>query len=121
MRANHLFAVQPKEFWANVRTISEEVGYTKRGNKKKRIPSIIKLPTLEEVKEGFSRLNLTTTHIANGDGTLTDFGRLLFEYFAYRADVLNKQVQVLLMDKNSAEAEFKSLKKRLKPSRSLPT
>ena len=120
MKANPLFLAQPKEFWAYVRTIGQEVGYTKRGNKRKGISSSIRIPTLQEVSQKFKNLSLRMEGIAGKDGTLTDFGKLLFDYFAFRADVLNDTVQGHLMNKDAAEVEFNRLKSKLKPNCPLP-
>ena len=114
MKADIRFLTQTREFWANVRTISQEVGYTERGAKS------IKIPTLHAIREEFARLGLSTTHIARADDTLTDFGQRLFDYFAFRANVLNDTVRDQLMKKDSAEIEFKRLKTRLKPKCPLP-
>ncbi len=114
MKANPLFLAQPKEFWANVRTISQEVGYTKRGAKS------IKIPSLESIRKKFSILDLTTSHIAHENGTPTDLGHQLFAYFSYRADILNNTVQHNLMKKEAAEIEFNHLKNKLQPKCPLP-
>lgn len=114
MKADLRFLGLPGEFWANVRTISQEVGYTERG------VGAIKIPSLAEVGREFARLSLTSRHIAGSDGILTPFGRQLFTYFEFRADVLNNVVRHALMRKDSAEMEFKRLKARLKPACPLP-
>lgn len=104
----------PKEFWAYVRTISQEVGYTEKGAKS------VKVPSLQAFRHEFDKLGLNTGHIVNGNGTLTSFGKQLFDYFAFRADILNGFVQMHLMNKNSAEIEFNRLKKQLNPKCPLP-
>ncbi len=114
MRADSRFIQQPKEFWAHVRTISQEVGYTDRSTRSIRVPHIT------EVRVEFNRLNLQTSHIADDFGILTPFGRTLFDYFNFRATVLNKIVQGLLMKKDAAEVEFERLKKQLNPTCPLP-
>lgn len=114
MKADPRFVRQPKEFWAHVRTISQEVGYTDRRT------SAIRVPMLDEIREEFLRLGLSTAHIANAASEPTPFGQLLFEYFNYRASVLNDTVQGQLMDKAAAQTEFKRLKARLKPKCPLP-
>ena len=114
MKADTRFLAQPKEFWANVRTISQEVGYTERGAKS------IKIPSLIAIRREFSRLGLTTAHIAEADGTLTDFGQRLFDYFSFRATVLNGTVQGWFMEKEAAELEFNRLKEKLSPQCVLP-
>ena len=114
MKADTRFLAQPKEFWANVRTISQEVGYTKRGAKS------IKVPSLNAIRKNFVKLGLTTAHIADADDKLTDFGQRLFDYFSFRATVLNDTVQGYFMKKESAEVEFNRLKKKLNPQCPLP-
>jgi hypothetical protein len=111
---NPKFLAQSKEFWANVRTISQEVGYPQRGK------GTIKVPTLPEVRAAFERLTLGTSHLASQNDELTRTGDALFRYFEFRADVLNLQVQGQLMDRAAAEIEFNSLKKSFKPTCPLP-
>lgn len=114
MKANPKFAGQPKEFWANVRTISQAIGYTFRGQ------GTIRIPTLAEIERKFEKLSLSTEHIADKTGKPTAFGKILFEYFNYRAQILNDSVQGLLMDKKAAQKEFLKLQKKLKPTCPLP-
>lgn len=114
MKADFHFIQQPKEFWAHVRTISQEIGYTDRST------SSIRVPHITEVRAEFHRLNLQTSHIADDFGILTPFGQKLFDYFNFRATVLNKTVQGLLMKKDAAEVEFERLKKQLNPTCPLP-
>jgi len=115
LQPNPLFLKQTKEFWAHIRTISQEVGYTDRGKKS------IKIPTLRAIQDKFLRLGLSTAHIADTDNILTSFGKRLLDYFAFRASVLNDTVQALFMNKASAEFEFNQLKARLQPRCPLPS
>lgn len=119
MRADNRFKNLSKEFWAHVRTISQEVGYTERKTVSNPDPSI-RIPSLEQIRRKFEPLNLSTLHIADTNDTLTAFGTLLFEYFIFRADVLNNHVQHLLMDKTAAEIEFNRLRAIHNPSCPLP-
>ncbi len=114
MKADKRFLAQPKEFWANVRTISQAVGYTKRGVGR------VSVPTLAEVRSAFQNLKLTTTHIVTEDGKLTKFGKLLFAYFTHRANSLNDFARTQLMNKDEACSEFERLKKSLHPKCPLP-
>lgn len=114
MKADPRFVQKPKEFWAHVRTISQEIGYTDRRTK------AIRIPTLGEVREAFLRLRLSTAHIANDADVLTDFGSQIFEYFSFRANTLNNTVQGQLMDKEAAQSEFDRLRAELRPSCPLP-
>lgn len=114
MKAEPRFLAQTNEFWANVRTISQEVGYTDRRTK------AIKVPSLADIREAFTHLGLTTTHIASSNGALTPAGKLLLGYFKYRAKVLNDTVQCQLMNKDTAEVEFNKLRKAREPTCPLP-
>lgn len=114
MKADSRFLTLPREFWANVRTISQEVGYTERGSKS------IKIPSLDAIRTKFSCLGLTTHHIAGADNALTDLGQRLFDYFTFRAAALNGTVKECLMTKDSAEIEFNILKAKLNPQCPLP-
>ncbi len=114
MKANPKFASQPKEFWAHVRTISQEVGYTERS------ASTIRVPSLDHIIQTLRNLNLGTHHIQKSAGKPTSFGGDLVNYFNYRAEVLNNTVQGLLMKKDDAEAEFNQLRAQLNPTCPLP-
>lgn len=114
MKADPRFLNLPKEFWANVRTISQEVGYTERGTKS------IKIPSLQAIRHEFGRLGLSTAHIFAADNTLTDLGQRLLDYFTFRATVLNDTVQGFFMKKSTAAIEFKRLRTKLKPKCPLP-
>ncbi len=120
MKANPLFTNLSPEFWAYIRTISQEVGYTKRGNKNKDIASSILIPTLDDVRLAFKTLNLSTDHLVDGNDKLTDFGQRLFQYFEFRAIVLNDTVQRQLMNKDTAEKEFNRIKKQWRQKCPLP-
>lgn len=113
MMAKQKFLEQPQHFWANVRAISETAGYTVRNK------GDIKIPTLEEVRAALLSRKLRDDHIVKGR-KLTALGELLFEYFYYRADVLNNYARPLLMDAGRAKAVYNELKKKFKPSRRCP-
>lgn len=120
MKADSQFLNQPKEFWAYVRIISQTVGYTKRGSKSSKISSSILIPTLVDVRQAFATLGLSVSHIVDDKDNLTVFGKRLFEYFVFRADVLNNTVQKQLMNKIAAEKEFKRIKKQWQKKCPLP-
>lgn len=114
MKADLAYLGQPKEFWANVRTISQEVGYTNRATKG------IHTPTIAEIRREFGRLDLNTAHILDSRDKITVFGEHLFGYFTFRANILNNTVRTHLMNKDAAGAEFAKLKARLRPKCPLP-
>lgn len=113
MKAENRFLNQSLDFWANVKLISQKVGYTQRKT------SQIKVPTIEEIENAFAELKLDSSKII-ADKKLTAFGSLLLEYFQHRANFLNKFVEPNLMDKTKAKKLFTKLKKELKPTCPLP-
>lgn len=113
MKANKLFLNQPKSFWANVRTISQHLGYTLRGKKQ------VKIPTIEEMTSTMYALGLTSNHLIQNDET-TKLGKVLIDYFKYRADVLNDFVESKLMNVDKARQTFEQLKLHYNPTCPIP-
>ncbi|MCR4537012.1 hypothetical protein NUV89_01210 [Pseudomonas sp. 18.1.10] len=114
MKADIRFLSQTREFWANVRTISQEVGYTDRSSK------TILIPNRPQLHNAFNKLNLSLAHIEDQYGNLTQFGSVLIDYFVYRADILNNVVRGNLMNKDQAEEVFYQLHDKLRPTCPLP-
>ena len=117
MKADPRFLKQPKHFWANIRTISQQVGYTVRTKKDK---GLIKVPTLEEILAGFEKLELSTDHLITNNGKPRKFCKDIIAYYEYRAEILNNYVEPRLMDAKRAKSEFNKLKRKLKPKCPLP-
>lgn len=113
MIPNNLFIRQPRDFWANVRTISQQLGYTQRGTQQ------IKVPSIAEVERALGALQLSTDHLV-AKGSLTDFGQAVLAYFEHRAAVLNDFVQHQLMNADEARALFEETSARCRPSRPVP-
>ena len=118
MKANEQYLGQPKDFWANVKTISQAVGYTQRA--KAGTAGQILVPSLSSIREKFNALGLSTAHIADEQGVLTGFGEVLLGYFGHRASVLNDFVSKHLMNRDQAKAEFDALNMKLKPKCPIP-
>ena len=114
MKPDPRFLKQPKTFWANVRTISEQVGYTLRNQR------VIKVPTFDEILNALRSLNLRATQIRTDGGEPTTLGTNLCDYLQYRADVLNKFVEPRLMDAERAKELFHRLKSTHRKSCPLP-
>lgn len=114
MKPDKTFLNQPKHFWANVRTISQHVGYTARGTKQ------IRIPTLLEMKASLKAIGLSSTHILNEDDQPTEFGNLLHAYFVHRANVLNTFVEKYLMDIGEVSEMFNRLSTELCPTCPIP-
>jgi hypothetical protein len=109
MKPDPRFQKQAKDFWAHVRSISQEVGYTERGR------GAIKVPSLEQVVASLRKLGLTTDHVVGSGGRATAFGTVLAGYFQYRADVLNAFVEPRLMDAARAKKLFEEMCARHSP------
>lgn len=107
MKPEARFLRKPKSFWACVRSLSQEIGYTERGTGQ------IKVPTAAQMAAAFTSLHLDPALLQSAAGAPTELGGQLRDYFAYRADVLNCHVRAQLMDGATAEAEFKRLRERL--------
>lgn len=91
MIANPKFQKQPKYFWAYVRTLGQQLGYTRRGS------GVIKIPTLPEMEVGLTKLGLDPRKLTSASGSPTQLGAELDRYFQYRASMLNDFVRTQLM------------------------
>ena len=114
MKPDQRFQREPKHFWANVRTISQKLGYTERGE------GVIKVPSLAEMREALAGLGLQSDHLVDAKGEPTALGQSLHDYFKFRADVLNNTVEPLSMTVKQAAQLFAEHKRRLRPSCPIP-
>jgi hypothetical protein len=113
MQPDRRFGKLDKTFWANVRTISEALGYTNRETKQ------IKVYSIAEMQQAMLNVGLNTIHLIVG-GTITPLGQMLHSYFEYRANVLNTHVESRLMDADQAAQLFNQLREDLASSRVIP-
>jgi hypothetical protein len=90
------------------------VGYTVRGQGQ------IKVPSAVEVQSAFTGMGLDAAMLFTSKGDATDYGQTVFDYFAYRADVLYQQVEPLLMTMEEAKKLFGAMRRQLKPKCSIP-
>jgi hypothetical protein len=111
LKPNPNFLKQPKSFWACVRSLSEGIGYSKG--------AALIVPTIERMAATFSKLDLDPRNILE-QGHPTVLGRLLHEYFQYRADVLHQHVEPYLMDAAAARELFLDCRNRYNPRCPLP-
>ncbi|MGO9108554.1 MAG: hypothetical protein ACLP9L_04910 [Thermoguttaceae bacterium] len=114
MKPDQRFQRQPKRFWANVRSISQKLGYTERGK------GVIKVPSLATMREAMLGLGLESNHLLDAAEKPTELGQSLHDYFTYRADALNNTVEPLLMTVEQAAELFAENKQRLHPSCPIP-
>ena len=93
MKADPRFVKQPKHFWANIRIISQQVGYTERGKRaasgeQTKASGPIKVPTLPTIVAALEEIDLTAAHLADAGGQPTELGQQILDYFRHRADIL---------------------------------
>ena len=114
MKPNDRFIGLGKEFWANIRSTTQNIGYSERGSTE------VKVPTQDEIIKSLQKLKLTSVHIANEDHELTSLGGLILDYYQYRADILNNYVESHLMDVTQARELFFDIKQRYNPTCPIP-
>jgi hypothetical protein len=114
VRADARFLGQPPEFWATVRLISEKTRYTVRGKGE------VKAPSVSEVRKAFGKLGLDPSRVVGNEDTLTAFGADLLAYWQHRADVLNAQIRLNLMEADDAKTEFDRQFAHLQPTVAIP-
>lgn len=114
MKPNPTFRKCPKSFWAHVRSVSQQVGYSVKGQDR------IKVPTYLEMRDALQHLGLDGSRIADEADIPTALGQELYEYFTYRAKVLDETVRSHLMDAGEAESLFQQLLTQAEYSCPLP-
>jgi hypothetical protein len=113
MKPNPEFVKLPKSFWAAVKSVSQQCGYTRRGEGE------VKVPTADEIGAAFDNLGLNRSALevpVNGKPLVEMLGK----YYEYRARTLNIEVEPLLMDAAQAKSAFDDLRRKLKPKCPLP-
>ena len=111
MRPTDRFLRKPKSFWAAVRSLSQEIGYS-RGD------SII-APRIERMASAFTDLALDPGHIIATGGP-TRLAEELLDYFTERARVLVDEVEPKLMDGTEARTLFEALRDEFRPTCPIP-
>lgn len=107
------FAGLPPDFWAYVRALSEAIGYSERGSNR------VRGCRPDEVTGALTALHLSPDHL-NRELSNATYSTILVEYLNHRADLLNGYAQPLFMDSSEAKAEFRQLRKALRPTCALP-
>lgn len=119
MKSSSEFAGVDKSSWANVRTISEAVGYSDRTGRRSQDSSTrtrIKVPTPSQIREALTAKRIDASHLVAGtNDDLTELGRSVLRYLEHRANVLSEQAEPNLMDAERAAALYDQLKAQIKP------
>src|SRR3972149_7310302 len=107
MKPNNEFLNLPKKFWASVRLISQEVGYTEKSTNQ------IKVPVLDEITSKLAKFNIDIPRLLSQLTESGNFSRILQEYFSYRANIINTFVEPHLMTVAEARKVFQQFHKDL--------
>lgn len=99
MRADPRFLDQPPEFWAYVRVVTRMLDAADRRT------GAVKYYSMEDIHHALSR-NGYPTGALGPSYRPSPFALDLFDYFEYRADLLNNQVEQDLMDAEEAAEMF---------------
>lgn len=91
------FLNKPKSFWASVRSLSQEIGYSRRDT--------IIVPSVKQMADAYDALGLDPTRIFHG-GAPTNLANELHCYFKARAQVLVNEVEPKLLDAVEAKVLF---------------
>lgn len=105
MKPDARFLGLPKDFWASVRLISQQVGYTVRGS------GTILVPTFQALTCVLFDRGVVGADIVDPEGGPNRRGRTLLAYFEHRAEVLNKFVEPRLMDAPEAARVYRKVKR----------
>lgn len=114
MKPNESFLDLPKTFWASVRLISQEVGYTDRKTGQ------IKVPSDAEISQKLAQFDIDIDRLQNQAVSSQRYALLLQQYFEYRAEILQSFVKPHLMDLEKARKAFENTVKNLHPKCPLP-
>lgn len=104
------FAKQPQSFWAQVKLISQELGYSVRARRGEE--GQMRRYNIDEIHDLYERRDLDSASLGDR-GSPSDEAELLVEYLNHRADIVGQQIRPLLMDREQAKAEFEALRARL--------
>ena len=111
MRANKRYTNLDLKFWANVRTIGQEIGYSK--NKK------VLIYDLDDLLRAMNNIGLGKGHLHTYDQP-TELAKLLISYLNYRSTMLNTYVESKLMDADEAERVYEDLRAKYSPGSPQP-
>jgi hypothetical protein len=100
------FRNQPAEFWALVKLVSQELGYSHRANKKE--PSRVRAYTPTDV---ITALRSRDLNPANQDKLADEVAR----YSVVRASILQEEAEPNLMHREQARRLFEDLREQIEP------
>lgn len=121
MNANKEFINLSKYFWADIRIIGQDNGYTVKSKQdilddNSRIKGEIKVPTFNDIINVYNNLSLNTLYILDENNKPTPYALKIIDYFKYRADILQNEVKNNLMDLAKAKETYELLVEKHEPT-----
>ncbi|MBN2286832.1 MAG: hypothetical protein JXI43_10325 [Tissierellales bacterium] len=114
MKANNKFLNLPKHFWAHVKLLSEDLGYSDRGT------GNLRFYTNEEILESLEQKSFRTTYLKSSLYGGKTYLQQLLDYLNYRSEIITKTVEPNLMNRDQAAKIFNHLKTKINPRCKLP-
>jgi hypothetical protein len=112
MKPDPRYTGLPKSFWALVRLVGQQCGYTQGGS--------ASVPGRQQIEDALRLLDLRPGVLGSTGASGETTWELLAGYLTHRSQMLHTQIEPNLMDANQAKQEFARLKKSLKPRCPLP-
>ena len=103
MQADNRFRKQPREFWAQVKLLSEELGYSSRGG-----DAALRRYSLLDLHSAYTKRGLSAQHLGTASSPTSE-AQLLVDYLNFRAESLETLVKPNLMNREQAKAEFERI------------
>jgi len=110
MKPNPLYLKKPPRFWANVKLISEQAGYSIRC---KGSVKTLRTYSMDDAVKIYSDEGLDESFLTKETAFLNE----VIGYLNFRTDVLTNYVQPLFMDRDEAQKEYLALRKKYSLSR----
>ncbi len=106
MKADPRFTNLDLKFWANIRTIGQEIGYSR----KKKVLHY----DHNDLMRAMERVGLGSAHLTH-ENEPTDLANLLLGYLNFRSMILNTYVEPRLMNEENVERVYYDLFRQLQP------
>lgn len=119
MTPNSKFTGENLEFWSNIKFLSQKIGYYKKPTPSHPLRGFC-VPDVDQIKSTFLAQKLDYSKLIDPKDALTAYGQKIVDYFTYRKDILNTEVEPNLMDAKQAKRLFTKHKARLTPKCPLP-
>jgi hypothetical protein len=99
------FCNRDQSFWANIKLISQSVGYSEKGTEK------LKRYTIQDIASAFSGRKIPFDHLYD-DRTMipTELGKDILSYLNRRSNIITGEAKPNLMDREEAKREFERVR-----------